>query len=94
MKLRPQRNEADVQTFVQDLILIGLTSGKQPQLMEDWSHLLPDESAIQKVYKDLKNELSKIPKRIDEANDTVPRSERPKVCQSFNPKHLECSVSI
>ena len=71
-----------------------MTGGTQPKLMEDWSHLLPDQPEIKKVYNDFKDELNEISKRIDEANATVPCSERPKICQSFNPKYLETSVSV
>ena len=94
MKLRPERNEADVQSFVQDLIMIGLTASPQPKLTEDWSFLLPDEPEVKKIYQDLKEELNQISKQIDKANNTVPSTKRPRVCQSFNPKHLETSVSV
>ena len=33
-----------------------------------------------------------VKKKIDGAN--VPSPERPKICESFNPKYLEVSVSI
>ena len=94
--MRPDEDETDVQMFVQNLVLFGLTSGEWPKLMHDWSHLLPDDPVVKKIYKELKDELSEISKRIDEDNDkanaTNPR--RPKVCESFNPKHLETSVSF
>jgi hypothetical protein len=94
MKLRPDKDEADIQTFIQDLILIGLTGAPQPKLMEDWSHLLPDESEVKTMYTNLKDDLVAIAVKVDEANETVPCPGRPKICQSFNPKYFETSVSI
>merc|ERR1712008_474015 len=81
MKLRPESDEADIQAFVQQLILIGLTSSPQPMLMEDWSHLLPDHQKVKGFYDELKRELGEITKEIDGANANVPNPERPKICE-------------
>ena len=89
MKLRAGSNEADIQAYVQDLILIGMTGMPEPLLMDDWSHLLPDEEEIMRLYNELKVELDEISRKVDKANET-----RPHACQSFNPKYLECSVSV
>ena len=89
-----KRQKIDLCMKLNFSIFIGLTGGTQPKLMEDWSHLLPDQPEVKKVYNELKDELNEISKRIDEANATVPCSERPKLCQSFNPKYLETSVSV
>jgi len=94
MKLRPEKDEADIQTFVQDLILIGLTGAPRPKLIEDWLHLLPNKSEVKTMYTNLKSDLMEVSAEIDKANETVPCPGRPKVCQSFNPKHFETSVSI
>ena len=94
LKIRPEKDEADIQSFVQGLIVIGLAGAPQPKLMEDWSHLLPDESEVKTMYTSLKDDLMEISVKIDKANETVPCPGRPKICQSFNPKHFETSVSI
>ena len=94
LKLRPGKDEADIQTFVQDLILIGLTGAPRPKLNEDWLHLLPNKSEVKKMYADLKTDLKEVSTKVDKANEAVPSSGRPKICQSFNPKHFETSVSI
>ena len=71
-----------------------MTSAPQPKLMEDWSHLLPDHQKVKGFYDELKKELGEIIKEIDGANANVPNPKRPKICESFNPKYLEVSVSI
>ena len=93
-RIRPDTDEADIQSFVQNLILFGLTGAPRPKLDQDWSHLLPDESEVKKMYTNLGSDLKEISGKVDEANKTVPCPERPKICQSFNPKHFETSVSI
>jgi len=93
-KLRPEKDEADIQAFVQDLILIGLTGAPRPKLMEDWLHLLPNKSEVKTMYTNLTGDLMKVSAKVDKANETVPCPGRPKICQSFNPKHFETSVSI
>ena len=94
IKLRPGKDEADIQTFVQDLVLIGLTGAPRPKLNEDWLHLLPNKSEVKTMYANLKTNLKEVSAKVDKANETVPSSGRPKICQSFNPKHFETSVSI
>ena len=62
--------------------------------MQDWSHLLPDHQKVKGFYDELKKELGEIIQKIDGENAKVPTPERPKICESFNPKYLEVSVSI
>jgi len=93
-KLRPEKDEADIQAFVQHQILIGLTGAPRPKLMEDWSHLLPNKSEVKTMYTKLTGDLKEVSAKVDKANETVPCPGRPKICQSFNPKHFETSVSI
>ena len=71
-----------------------MTAAPQPKLMEDWSHLLPNSNKVKGFYNVLKSELQEVSKKIDEANDNVPNPNRPTICESFNPKHHEISVSI
>ena len=70
-----------------------MTSAPQPKLMEDWSHLLPDNKKVKGFYDELKKDLGEIIKAIDGANANVPNPKRPKICESFNPKHHDVSVS-
>ena len=50
--------------------------------------------SLKGFYDELKKELGEIIKEIDEANANVPNPKRPIICESFNPKNLEVSVSI
>ena len=93
MKIRADSNKADVQSYVQGLILIGLTGNPEPLLMENWAHLLPNYPEVTRLYIDLKHDLYEIMDRVDEANAIVPSPSRPRICQSFNPKYMACSVS-
>ena len=93
-KIRAEKDEADIQCFVQNLILFGLTGAPRPKFMENWSHLLPDKPEVERIYKNLQEDIMAISVKVDEANASVPCPDRPRVCQSFNPKHFETSVSI
>ena len=94
-RIRPEKDEADIQSSVQNLILFGLTGAPRPKLDQDWSHLLPEKvKEVKEMYTNLKNDLKDVSEKVDIANETVPCPERPKICQSFNPKHFETSVSI
>ena len=89
MKLSAGHNEADIQAYFQDLILIQMPGKPQPKLMDDWTHLLPDQEEIMLLYNEFKDELSRISRNVDKANET-----RPHACQTFNPKYLECSAPV
>jgi hypothetical protein len=93
-RIRTEKDEADIQSFVQNMILFGLTGAPRPKFMQDWSHLLPDKSEVKTMYTILRNDLAEVTDKVDKANKTVPCPERPKICQSFNPEHFETSVSI
>ena len=62
---------------------------RNPQLMSNWKHLLPDGEEVIKLHDDLMEDLEKISTSVDERNE-----ERPHKSQIFNPRFLETSVSI
>ena len=62
---------------------------KNPPLMSNWKHLLPDCEEAIKLYDNLMEDLHKISASVDARNE-----ERPHKSQIFNPKFLETSVSI
>ena len=63
-------------------------------IMSDWKHLLPNHPEVHQMHDDLMNDLQQISDQVDALNNTVPCNNRPIVCQSFNPKFLETSVSV
>ena len=62
---------------------------KNPPLMSNWKHLLPDHEEAIKLYDNLMEDLHKISASVDERNE-----ERPHKSEMFNPKFLETSVSV
>jgi len=84
----------DSQTFIQGLCLIALTGTRQPQVMSNWKHLLPEKA--HKLHDQLMADFEKIATDIEElnknANDSNPARRRQ--CNSFNPRTFECSVSV
>ena len=97
---------ADVQSFVLTAALISLTGNRMPCLLNDWSHLhkylrcssdvskqeqyAPVVAALNMFQDDLKH-LESV---VDQRNVT-----RLKLCagnkfNSFNPRVMECSVSV
>ena len=95
-KLVSGHDVADVETFYLSLSLIGATGKQMPKLINDWSHihnyLQKDKTKYNKVKKVLNNfinELTDLSDKIDKLN-----SSREIAFNSFNPKYLECSVSL
>ena len=93
-KIRPGKESLDVQAFVQSLCLIGLTGLKNPMIMSNWKHLLPDRPDVKKLHDELMEDLQKIVEEVDKLNSNVPNPKRSRVCQTFNPKFFETSVSV
>ena len=62
---------------------------RNPKLMSNWKHLLPDQEEVMKLHDDLMEDLEKISASVDKRNEV-----RPHKSQIFNPKYLETSVSI
>ena len=62
---------------------------RQPQLMSNWKHLLPDREEVNKLHDDLMEDLEKISASVEARNE-----ERPHKSEIFNPKFLEASVSV
>lgn len=92
-KIVEGRETMDVQTFVQGLCLISLTGTRQPELLEDFSHLLP-EGRAREFQKELSAELQRIADVIDAKNKTVPCETRRREANAFNPRCFACSVSV
>ena len=79
---------------MQTLCLLGILDVRQPMLMSDWTHLLPDLPAAKQLHARLMEDLKEIADNIDQMNSRAPSKDRPKICQTFNPKFLECSISL
>lgn len=93
-KIYPGKEVMDAQTFIQGLCLIALTGTKQPRIMGDWKHLLPDEA--HPLHTQLLADLKALSEEIEATNATA-KLENPKrrrAVSSFNPIHFECSVSV
>ena len=80
--------------MVQILCLIGLTGMKNPLIMSNWKHLLPNHPEIHKMHDDLMADLRLISENVDAMNLTAPSETRPRACNSFNPKFHETSISV
>jgi hypothetical protein len=89
---------SDVQTMLQSLSLMALTSGPQPMLIDKWEHLWHDKQL--NITDELKNDILKnlgvwqtalrtFSAKIDELNKT-----RAQPFDAFNPKLIESSVSV
>ncbi len=87
-KIRPGTEMSDVQTSVQALLILGLTGLKQPQLIEDFTHIALDTRG-QQLFRDFQKDLVALSAEIDRKNET-----RRFPYNMFNPRFLECSVSI
>jgi hypothetical protein len=90
-KLREGKEMQDIQTYSQILVLSVLTGLRMPGLLEDWSHLIDhdEHSKNLKNYKTFKMNLQNLSKDIDYRNRI-----RNYPFQSYNPKNMECSISV
>ena len=85
-----------IKAVVQDLLLMALTSMRNPQIMSNWKHLLPNHPEVHRLHDKLMDDLQKIVEEVDTMNATAGpnNAARPRVCQTFNPRYLETSVSL
>ena len=94
-KIRPGKEELDVQAFVQGLCLVGLTGLNKPMLISNWKHLLPSNPNVHKLHTELMKDLNQLTKDIEDLNITAPDNpKRPHASQIFNPKFFETSISL
>jgi hypothetical protein len=91
-KLKPNKNVCQVQNYVQFLTLTLMTGLRNPGILADFSHLIPDDEHREQVvqgYRQWKQDLHDLVNAIDVRNET-----RIFPFESFNPRVLECSVSV
>ena len=87
-KIRPGREVSDVQASFQALLIGSLTGLVMPGILNDFSHVCLDKAGAQ-AFDRFQVELHALATRIDEANKT-----RRWPCNAFNPRFLECSISV
>ena len=83
-----------LQSVVQNLVLIAFTGMINPMIMSNWKHLLPELPGIHHLHDQLMEDLQRVSEKVEALNAATPNARRPRICQSFNPKFLECSVSL
>merc|ERR1719203_1768910 len=91
-RLRADCEAASVQEYALLLTLVCATGMKMPRLMDDWSHLIPDDAHHQQVLAldaQWRDELEKLATRVELRN-----AKRVYPTNSFNPRNMECSVSV
>ena len=97
LSIRPGKEIMDVRSYLLSMILGGFTSIKNPYIMSDWRHLfLKDEHAQEthQLHADLMDVFERLGKDVDSRNALAPSPLRPRATHIFNPKNLECSVSV
>ena len=62
--------------------------------MSNWKYLLPDHPKAKELHDELMKDLQEVSEKVDALNATAPCPSRPRKTESFNPKFLECSVSV
>lgn len=89
--IRPGKNEMDVNVMTAIGVLTAFTGFRNPNIMDDWRHLLPLEPAAVRdtMWKGLMDGMGKLAESIE-----VKNASREQPCNCFNPKYLECSVSV
>lgn len=93
--VRPGKSVSDVQTFIDLRVVSEITNVKQPKLINDWRFLLPGNSPrVSDVFDSFMSDLKHISSAIDQRNLTTPSIKRKRTCNLFNPKYLECSLSV
>ena len=82
--------------MVQDLLLVALTGMRNPLIMSNWKHLLPNHPEVHRLHGELMDDLQKIVEEVEALNAVAGLNNvaRPRVCQTFNPRYLETSVSL
>ena len=80
--------------MVQNLSLIAFTGMTNPLIMSNWKHLLPGHPEVHCLHDQLMDDLQKVADEVEALNTAAPNASRPRTCQTFNPKYLECSVSL
>jgi len=93
-RMRPKCEAASVQEYALVLVLVCATGLKMPRLMgcDEWAHLIPDDAHHQKVLElntKWRADLEALATRVEERN-----AERVYPTNSFNPRNMECSVSV
>ena len=61
-------------------------------IMSNWKHLLQKGPGVQRLHDQLMEDLREHSERVDTMNEAAPDERRPRKCETFNPKYLECSV--
>lgn len=101
------QTQADVQTFLQNLCVVGSTGYKLPDLVSDWKSLLLEDDcgaderfagkrkAVEALHDNFMRELVDLGEAIEERN-AGPRAQglHGREFMSFDPRTFECSVSI
>jgi hypothetical protein len=87
-RLRPGTEMSDIQATFQGLLIMGLTGLQQPSILGDFTHLALDEAG-KTAFRTFQAELTGLADQIDQKNKT-----RKYPYNGFNPRNLECSVSI
>ena len=91
-KLRAGKEVADVQASFQGVNIALATANKQPKLINDFKHLLLNDTHLvdtSKVFDSFQAKLVQLAAAIDSKNEA-----RRFPCNSFNPRTMVSSVSI
>lgn len=91
-KITLRSTMSDMQASFQGLNIALTTAVPMPKLMGDFTHLLHRDDKLprtQEVFGRFQEDLKRLADRIDARNAVSDR-----VCNSFNPRFLLCSVSI
>ncbi len=87
-RLRPGTEMSDIQATFQGLLIMGLTGLQQPSILGDFTHVALDDAG-KAAFRTFQAELTGLADQIDQKNKT-----RKYPYNGFNPRNLECSVSI
>merc|ERR1712087_712273 len=91
-RLRPDSNICSVQEYAYLLVIVCATGMKAPKLIGDWSHLILKDQHYQRVLA-LYNEWHQ---DLEAASDEVRRRNKTRryPISAFDPRNMECSVSV
>lgn len=97
-KIYQNHYETDVQSYFQGLSLITLTAGNMPRLIDNWTHIwnTPYYRTQEDKYAKLSRNLDRFQLELQELADEIERRNRVRASpfDAFNPRLLECSVSV